>query len=65
MVEHLTVSIGGATFPRDGADLGQLLEVADAAMYAAKSAGRNTVRMGLRAVPNGPAVPQATPYRRT
>jgi diguanylate cyclase (GGDEF)-like protein len=63
VVDTLTVSIGGATFPTDGADLAQLLEVADNAMYAAKHAGRNTVRMGLHAVPSGATRP--TPYRRS
>ena len=47
VVEGLTVSIGGATAPRDGQDLAGLLEIADAAMYEAKRAGRNLVRMGL------------------
>jgi diguanylate cyclase (GGDEF)-like protein len=47
VVEGLTVSIGGATTPRDGNDLAALLEIADAAMYEAKRAGRNLVRMGL------------------
>jgi diguanylate cyclase (GGDEF)-like protein len=47
VVEGLTVSIGGATTPRDGSDLAALLEIADAAMYEAKRAGRNLVRMGL------------------
>jgi len=46
VVEGLTVSIGGATAPRDGRDLAGLLEIADAAMYEAKRAGRNLVRMG-------------------
>lgn len=45
-VERLTVSIGGAVRPADGLDLQSLLEVADAAMYEAKRAGRNCVRMG-------------------
>jgi diguanylate cyclase (GGDEF)-like protein len=57
VVDNLTVSIGGASFPTDGADLGQLLEVADTAMYAAKRAGRNTVRMGMHAVPSGAVRP--------
>ena len=46
-VGDLSVSVGGATFPDDAADLGGLLEVADSALYAAKRAGRNAVRMGL------------------
>lgn len=47
VVEGLTVSIGGATLPLDGIELGELLEVADAAMYDAKHAGRNRIRMGV------------------
>lgn len=47
LVEGLTVSIGGATLPLDGLELGALLEVADAAMYDAKHAGRNRIRMGV------------------
>ncbi len=46
VVDKLTVSIGGATLPDDGQDLGGLLETADAAMYQAKNAGRNRIRMG-------------------
>ena len=45
-VDDLSVSVGGATFPSDGADLRQLLEVADSALYAAKRAGRNAIRVG-------------------
>jgi len=48
-VDGLTVSIGGATRPVDGRELPRLLEVADAAMYDAKRAGRNCVRMGRSA----------------
>ncbi len=49
IVDGLTVSIGGATTPRDGSDLAGLLETADAAMYQAKRAGRNLVQMGYAA----------------
>jgi diguanylate cyclase (GGDEF)-like protein len=50
VVRGLTASIGGATSPDDGHELLQLVEGADTAMYAAKRAGRNTVRMGARPV---------------
>ncbi|MHA6630725.1 diguanylate cyclase [Pseudonocardia sichuanensis] len=42
-VAGLTVSIGGAVLPANGSDLASLLQTADAALYAAKRAGRNTV----------------------
>jgi diguanylate cyclase (GGDEF)-like protein len=48
VVNDLSVSIGGATSPADGTRLADLVKVADAAMYAAKEAGRNRVCMGLR-----------------
>ena len=37
----VTASVGTAAFPADGSDAGALLRNADAAMYAAKAAGRN------------------------
>ena len=46
-VSDLSVSVGAATFPQDATDLNRLLEVADSALYAAKRAGRNVVRVGL------------------
>ena len=39
-----TISIGVASFPRDGTDLVQLVAAADAALYRAKAAGKNCVR---------------------
>lgn len=40
----VTVSIGVTVFPDDGADLNQLIDYADQAMYKAKAEGRNKVR---------------------
>ena len=37
----VTASVGTAAYPADGADAGALVRNADAAMYAAKAAGRN------------------------
>lgn len=42
---RLTISVGVAALRRNVADLSGLLESADIALYAAKSAGRNTVRL--------------------
>ncbi|MDO8615240.1 MAG: diguanylate cyclase [Dehalococcoidia bacterium] len=42
--ERLTVSIGAAACPSDANDAASLVAAADAALYAAKEAGRNTVR---------------------
>jgi diguanylate cyclase (GGDEF)-like protein len=39
----ITISLGIATFPNDGSDIDDLVKKADAAMYAAKRAGRNRV----------------------
>jgi diguanylate cyclase (GGDEF)-like protein len=44
-VTGLTASIGAAVRPRHGDDVGALMHAADAALYAAKRAGRNTVRL--------------------
>jgi diguanylate cyclase (GGDEF)-like protein len=53
-VTGLSVSVGGSVSPAEGGDLRTLLQIADTALYAAKRAGRNQVRMGL-AVPPTPA----------
>ncbi len=42
---HLTGSIGVATYPTHGGELDQLIRAADTALYAAKDAGRNAVRL--------------------
>jgi len=41
---NVSCSVGVAIFPDDATDQGELLRLADAAMYEAKSAGRDTAR---------------------
>jgi diguanylate cyclase (GGDEF)-like protein len=43
--ERLTISVGVATFPGDASTAVGLLQAADAALYAAKDAGRNRVEV--------------------
>jgi diguanylate cyclase (GGDEF)-like protein len=53
----VTVSVGVATFPDDGRELEALVDAADAALFAAKAAGRNAVRAfsaGMREDPQRP-----------
>jgi diguanylate cyclase (GGDEF)-like protein len=44
-VGPVTVSIGLASFPADGEDMGTLIRLADEAMYEAKENGRNQTRV--------------------
>jgi GGDEF domain-containing protein len=46
----LTISIGGAIFPADGADVAALFQTADERLDAAKGGGRNRVVVGSYAV---------------
>jgi len=48
----VTASFGVATFPRDGVTIDQLISVADGALYAAKTAGRDRVCVGKPAQPH-------------
>jgi len=47
VIAGLTVSVGGAVAPAGGSDLAVLLQTADTALYEAKRAGRNTVRIAV------------------
>jgi len=42
---EISCSFGAATYPQDGADFDELYRKADAALYAAKEAGRNCTRI--------------------
>ena len=62
-ITGLTVSVGGACVPADGTDLHQVLEAADAALYAAKRGGRNTVRIAGPAEIPAPRAGGSAPAR--
>ena len=55
----ITVSIGVAVFPDHGNLASDVLEAADAALYAAKNAGRDTYRIAT--TPAGPGAESALP----
>jgi diguanylate cyclase (GGDEF)-like protein len=46
---RVTISIGVAAFPESGHSVHELLDAADTALYAAKHAGRNCVRVAMPA----------------
>ncbi|MEK6195982.1 MAG: GGDEF domain-containing protein [Deltaproteobacteria bacterium] len=48
---QITISMGVATFPEDGRTVDELLQKADAALYAAKKKGRNRVVGYSKAIP--------------
>lgn len=51
---RLTVSVGAAVFPADAAGAADLCQHADQALYRAKDAGRNAVRLFADGGPDGP-----------
>jgi diguanylate cyclase (GGDEF)-like protein len=53
----LTVSAGVATYPHQGRTAAKLLEAADGALYSAKIAGRDRVRVARDGVTGGEAAP--------
>jgi GGDEF domain-containing protein len=54
VVTGLTASVGAAVYPAHGADRTALLLAADAALYVAKTAGRDCTRVAGAATTRGP-----------
>jgi diguanylate cyclase (GGDEF)-like protein len=54
---HVTASLGLTDASGDSADLAELLQRADGAMYQAKKAGRNRVMLAGPSAPAAPATP--------
>ena len=52
--QHVTLSIGTSTFPRPATEINALVETADAAMYDAKAAGGNGIRVWEHSLAVGP-----------
>ena len=61
-VAGVTVSIGGAVASPDGSDLAALLQTADTALYEAKRAGRNTVRVAVASSVPSVVHPPSLPF---
>src|SRR3989440_665392 len=59
---HITISIGVASFPSDGRDPIELIELADTALYRAKQSGRNRV-MAYAPAPESSNAARALPVR--
>jgi diguanylate cyclase (GGDEF)-like protein len=48
-IARMTTSVGVASFPTHGHDVAELQRAADAALYEAKRAGKNVVKVASRA----------------
>lgn len=60
---RLTASIGVSTYPTHGGELDDLIHAADTALYAAKDAGRNAVRLAGAVRPASAGPPGPRPAR--
>ena len=61
----ITVSIGVAAYPDDTTSAGELVTLADRALYAAKRSGRNRVCMADESIITGSPSPSPGPRRRS
>ncbi|MET0191505.1 MAG: GGDEF domain-containing protein [Pseudonocardia sediminis] len=60
-ISDVSISVGAAVYPSAGTELKELLEVADAALYAAKRGGRNQVQVRYGGPPLNPSPQPPTP----
>ena len=58
-IDHVTASIGIASFPEQGARLEDLIRAADVAMYRAKRGGRDQVQLSLVSLATDPVTEDA------
>ncbi|MBP2320212.1 diguanylate cyclase (GGDEF)-like protein [Kibdelosporangium banguiense] len=67
VLDGITVSMGAAVYPDSGVDVDRLVLAADAALLAAKEAGRNQIRLATPCAPveetGDPEVPPAIPFQ--
>jgi diguanylate cyclase (GGDEF)-like protein len=67
VLDGITVSMGAAVYPDSGVDVDRLVLAADAALLAAKEAGRNQIRLATPCTPadenDEPPVPPAIPFQ--
>lgn len=60
-ITDISISVGAAVYPSAGTELKELLEVSDAALYAAKRGGRNQVQVRYGGPPLTPSPSPPTP----